>query len=161
LHAGGNCFVLRWFSAAKGVLLFAAVEDCAFDCGVGCLGHVSAGHQESDRQSIAGYYWHGGCVCLATVSLLIRLYFRYRTNDNRIPMLSSLVHASLVWHEERQIKNEAAERSAELAAAAEEAERRRRTQPVTQTNEFTPLLTNVIFRSDTTQSQRKRRSSVV
>jgi hypothetical protein len=33
-------------------------------------------------------------------------------------MLSSLVHAGLVWHEERRIRREAREHSAQLEAAA-------------------------------------------
>jgi len=37
----------------------------------------------------------------------------------QIPMLSSLVHAGLVWHEERRIKRERREHSAQLEAAAD------------------------------------------
>jgi hypothetical protein len=77
----------------------------------------------------------------------------------QIPMLSSLVHASLVWHDERKIRQEREEHSAQLHAQAQEAERQRLLfplPPVRQTNEFTPLLANTMVRAE-----RRRRSSIV
>jgi hypothetical protein len=60
-------------------------------------------------------------------------------------MLSSLVHASLVWHEERQIRREQREESARLEAAAAEQYADRRPPPfmsqsIGPMSERTPLL---------------------
>ena len=61
-------------------------------------------------------------------------------------MLSSLVHAGLVWHEERRIRREAREHSAQLEAAAAQFNRPTISPFMSQRQdsftERTPLLSN-------------------